>query len=193
MTNEKNKVRLVSFYYFLAGLNNKFINGIKAKVGFLLDASETSSLVIETLADAGLTVKHETIVRQKTCQVEAHTVTLGKFLLENVSIQIFFLTLLFVNNKLAFIIYSQIKNLIVLNIDDFYNIYKYRHSDIMTTHEVSYFITILLKALSETVSIPFYNPNQEENVHNEKSIDENIIILNAHTSFFLYLWFSYKE
>jgi len=49
MTNKKNKRRLVSFCYFLAGLNNKFINKIKAKVGFLLDASRTSSSTIETL------------------------------------------------------------------------------------------------------------------------------------------------
>ena len=31
LTNEKNKKRLVSFCYFLAGLNNKFINGVKAR------------------------------------------------------------------------------------------------------------------------------------------------------------------
>jgi len=49
MTNEKNKVRLVSFCYFLAGLNNKFINRVKVEVGFLLDASEISSSAIETL------------------------------------------------------------------------------------------------------------------------------------------------
>ena len=118
--------------------------------------------------------------------------TLGKFLLENMSMQIFSLALLFVNNKLAFIIYSQIENLIVLNVDDFHNIHEYHCSDTTTIHEVSHFITILLKALPETVSIPFYNPNQEGNVHNEKDIDENIIILNAHTSFFPYLWLSYE-
>jgi hypothetical protein len=28
--------------YFLAGLNNKFINGVKADVGFLLNVSGTS-------------------------------------------------------------------------------------------------------------------------------------------------------
>ncbi|RIB05838.1 hypothetical protein C2G38_2047276 [Gigaspora rosea] len=39
-----------------AGLNNKFINGVKAEVGYLLDASGASSSAIETLADAGLTV-----------------------------------------------------------------------------------------------------------------------------------------
>ena len=90
MTNEKNKARLVSFYYFLTGFNNKFINGVKAKVGFLLDASGTSSSVIEILADAGLTVRHKTIARQKTRQAEAYTVTLGKFLLENVICKYFF-------------------------------------------------------------------------------------------------------
>ena len=60
LTNEKNKKRLVSFCYFLAGLNNKF----KAEVGLLLDASGTSSSAIETLAGAGLTVRRETIARQ---------------------------------------------------------------------------------------------------------------------------------
>jgi len=54
----------------------------------------------------GLTVRREIIARQKTRQAKAHTVTLKKFLLENVSMQIFSLALLFVNNKLAFIIYS---------------------------------------------------------------------------------------
>ena len=67
MTNEKNKARLVSFYYFLTGFNNKFINGVKAKVGFLLDASGTSSSAIEILAGAGLMVRCEIIARQKTC------------------------------------------------------------------------------------------------------------------------------
>ena len=64
LTNEKNKKRLVSVCYFLARLNNKFINGVKAEVGLLLDASGTSSSAIETLAGAGLTVRRETIARQ---------------------------------------------------------------------------------------------------------------------------------
>ena len=106
MTNEKNKVRLVSFCYFLAGLNNKFINKVKAEVGFLLDASKISSSAIETLANVGLMIRCETIARQKTRQAEAHIVTLEKFLLKNINMQIFSLALLFVNNKLAFIIYS---------------------------------------------------------------------------------------
>jgi len=65
MTNEKNKKRLVSFCYFLAGLNNKFINGVKAEVGLLLDRSGTSSSTIETLAGAGLMVRRETTARHK--------------------------------------------------------------------------------------------------------------------------------
>jgi len=74
----------------------------------------------------------------------------------------------------------------------FITFYEYHHSDTTTTHEVSHFIIILLKALPETASISFYNSNQEGNVHNEKDIDENIIILNTHTSFFPYLWLSYE-
>ncbi|CAG8663745.1 812_t:CDS:2, partial [Ambispora gerdemannii] len=167
MTNEKNERRLVSFCYFLAGLNNKFINGIKAEVGLLLDRSGASSSAIETLAGAGLTIRRETIARQKARHAEAHTMTVGKFLVKN------------------------IRSLVVLNIDDFHNIHEYRRSDTTTTHEVSHFITILLKALPETASIPFYTSNQEGGVYNEKGIDENIIIPNAYISFFPYLWLSY--
>jgi len=86
MTNEKNKKRLVSFYYFLAGLNNKFINGVKVEVRFLLDVSRTSSSAIETLAGAGFTVRCETIARQKVRHAEAYTITVGEFLSENVGI-----------------------------------------------------------------------------------------------------------
>ncbi|CAG8695824.1 1493_t:CDS:2, partial [Gigaspora rosea] len=49
----------------LKGLNNKFINSIKAEVGLLLDASGAFLLAIETLAGAGLTVRHESIAKQK--------------------------------------------------------------------------------------------------------------------------------
>ena len=86
MTNKKNKRRLVLFYYFLAGLNNKFINGIKAEVGFLLDAFGTSSSTIETLASVGLTVRRITITRQKAQHSEGHTTTVRRFLINNISI-----------------------------------------------------------------------------------------------------------
>ena len=86
MTNEKNKKRLISFCYFLAKLNNKFVNEVKAEVGFLLDASGASSSAIEILAGVGFTVRRETIVRQKAWHAEVHMTTVGEFLLENVGI-----------------------------------------------------------------------------------------------------------
>jgi hypothetical protein len=79
----------------------------------------------------------------------------------------------------------------VLNVDDFHNIHEYRRSDTTTTHEVSHFITILLKALPEIASIPFHNHNQEKSIHNEEGIDAKIILQNAHSSFFPHLWLSY--
>ncbi|RIB18484.1 hypothetical protein C2G38_2184463, partial [Gigaspora rosea] len=144
MTNEKNKKRLVSFCYFLAGLNNKFINGFKAEVGFLLDASGVSSSAIETLASVGLAVRHETIARKKAQHVEVHMDTMGGFLVKN--------------NE----------NLIVLNVDDFHNIHEYRRSDTTTTHDIGHFVTILLKALPEMASVSYKNPNQEKSIHNKK-------------------------
>jgi len=47
--------------YFLAGLNNKFTNSVKADVGLLLSASGASVSAIETLANAGFTVRRETV------------------------------------------------------------------------------------------------------------------------------------
>lgn len=168
MTNEKNKKRLVSFCYFLAGLNNKFINGIKAEVGFLLDASGTSLSAIETLAGAGLTIRRITIARQKTQHSEGHAMTVGRFLTDNS------------------------ENLVVLNVDDFHNIHEYRRCDVTNTYDITHFVTILLKALPEVAPIPFYNPNnQEKNIYNEGGIDATIIISNAHTYFFPHLWLSY--
>ena len=86
MTNDKNKKRLVLFCYFLAGLNNnnKFINGVKAEIGYLLDASGISSSVIETMTGAGLTVRRMTIARQKVRYTDVHTMTVDKFISENV-------------------------------------------------------------------------------------------------------------
>ena len=75
--------------------------------------------------------------------------------------------------------------------DDFHNIHESRRSDTTTTHEVSHFVTTLLKALPGMASIPFYNPDQQQNVHNERGIDSNIIIENARSYFFSNLWLSY--
>ena len=69
MINQKNRTRLISFCYFLAGLNNKFINGVKAEVGLLLDSSETSSSAIEILSNTGLTIRREIIASHKAQHV----------------------------------------------------------------------------------------------------------------------------
>jgi len=76
--------------------------------------------------------------------------------------------------------------------DNFYNIHEYHRSDVTNTHDIAYFITILLKALLDVVFILFCNPdNQEKNVHNEEGIDANIIISNAYSFFFSHLWLNY--
>ena len=69
--------------------------------------------------------------------------------------------------------------------DDFHNIHESRRSDTTTTHVVSHFVTMLLKALPGMASIPFNNPDQEQSIHNERGIDSNIIIGN-HIFFLVY-------
>ena len=77
--------------YFFVGFNNKFTNSVKADVGFLLSASGVSASAIETLANAGLTVRRETVQRQKYQLAESHQQTVKDYITENV---IFFLFLL---------------------------------------------------------------------------------------------------
>src|SRR6266498_795977 len=50
-TNNNNKKKLVSLCYFLASINNKYINGIKVDIGSYLKTSGTSSTSIDTLAN----------------------------------------------------------------------------------------------------------------------------------------------
>jgi len=90
-TNQQNKKKLILMCYFLAGLNNKFTNSVKADVGFLLSASGASASAIETLANAGLTIRRETVQRQKHQLAESHQQTVEDYIIENV---IFFLFLL---------------------------------------------------------------------------------------------------
>jgi hypothetical protein len=86
ITNEKNKKRLVLFCYFLAGLNNKFINGIKAEIGYMLDSAGTSSSAIETFAGAGISIRRETVAKKKKKDASTHIETVGAFATEFVSI-----------------------------------------------------------------------------------------------------------
>jgi hypothetical protein len=72
VTNQQNKKKLVIICYLLAGVNNKFISGVKEDVGFLLNASGTSVLAINILANAGLTVRKETIQKQKIQLANSH-------------------------------------------------------------------------------------------------------------------------
>jgi hypothetical protein len=69
--------------YFLAGLNNKFTNSVKSDVGFLLSASASAS-TIETLANAGLTIRRETVQRQIHQLAKSHQQTVEDYIIENV-------------------------------------------------------------------------------------------------------------
>ncbi|CAB4374045.1 unnamed protein product [Rhizophagus irregularis] len=50
-TNNNNKKKLVSLCYFLASINNKYINGIKVEIELYLQTSEASATSINTLAN----------------------------------------------------------------------------------------------------------------------------------------------
>ena len=97
-TNQQNKKKLVIMCYLLAGFNNKFISDVKEDIGFLLNASGTSTSAIETLANAGLTVRKETINKQKIRLANLHQQTIKDYMLNNVFI-LFFYTFLCFNKK----------------------------------------------------------------------------------------------
>src|SRR6266540_3729397 len=64
-TNGSNKKKLVSLCYFLASINNKYINSIKADIGSYLQTSGASSSSIDTLANIGISVTRKIVNRQK--------------------------------------------------------------------------------------------------------------------------------
>ena len=84
ITNQRNKKKLVIMCYLLAGFNNKFISSVKEDVGFLLSASGASASAIETLSNAGLTVKRETVQKQKIQLANLHQQTVKDYMVDNV-------------------------------------------------------------------------------------------------------------
>ena len=60
-TNNNNKKKLVSLCYFLASINNKYINGIKVDIGSYLETSGASSSSIDTLSNIGVSVTRKTV------------------------------------------------------------------------------------------------------------------------------------
>ncbi|GES87669.1 hypothetical protein GLOIN_2v1782579 [Rhizophagus clarus] len=60
-TNNNNKKKLVSLYYFLASINNKYINGIKANIGLYLETSGALPASIDILSNIGLSVSRKTV------------------------------------------------------------------------------------------------------------------------------------
>ncbi|CAB4416091.1 unnamed protein product [Rhizophagus irregularis] len=64
-TNENNKKKLVSLCYFLASINNKYINGLKANIGSYLQTAGASSSSIDTLNNLGFSVTRKTLDQKK--------------------------------------------------------------------------------------------------------------------------------
>ncbi len=64
-TNENNKKKLVSLYYFLVSINNKYINRIKVDIGLYLQTSETSSS-IDILANMSFSNKKNSKLQKKS-------------------------------------------------------------------------------------------------------------------------------
>src|SRR2546421_11166571 len=91
--------KLISLCYFLASINNKYINGIKADIGSYLETSGTSAFSINILSNIGLLVFRRTVNRQKILISEDHQNTVNDYCLQN------------------------IKNMFILNIDDYHNIH----------------------------------------------------------------------
>ena len=72
----------------MAGLNNKFVSGVKAEIGYLLDGAGASTSSIETLAGAGLSIRCETLAKNKKKDASTHSETVGIFVTEFVSISL---------------------------------------------------------------------------------------------------------
>src|ERR1044072_7841176 len=167
-TNENNQKKLVSLCYFLASINNKYINGIKVDIGSYLQTSGASSSSIDTLANIGISVTRKTINNQKVKISSEHELFVDDYCLQN------------------------IKNMFILNIDDYHNIHRRNQPTLLQTHNIYHFVTILLNTNAKIPRIPIYSLNNFS-IHNPKGIDSELIISNFKNDFMNKLGKSYYE
>ncbi len=75
------KKKLVSLYYFLASINNKYINRIKIDIESYLQTSETSSSSIDILANIRVSVTRKIVNRKKNLISDEHQQTVDDYCL----------------------------------------------------------------------------------------------------------------
>ncbi|PKY28197.1 hypothetical protein RhiirB3_480441 [Rhizophagus irregularis] len=168
-TNENNKKKLVSLCYFLASINNKYINSFKADIGSYLQISGASSSSIDTLANIGFSITRKTVNRQKALISESHQDTVNNYCLQN------------------------IENMFILNIDDYHNhIHRRNQPTLLKTHDINHFVTILLNSNPNIPKIPFYSLNNIS-IHNPKGVDFKLIINYIDRNFMNKLGKSYYQ
>ena len=166
-TNENNKKKLVSLCYFLASINNKYINSMKADIGSYLQTSGASSSSIDTLANIGFSITRKTVNRQKNLISNEHWQTVDNYCLQN------------------------IEKMFVLNIDDYHNIHRRNMPTLLETHNIFHFVTILLNSNSNITRIPYYSNNVL--IHNSKGVDFELIIKNFENYYMSQIGKSYYE
>uniref|UniRef100_U9SNF3 Uncharacterized protein n=1 Tax=Rhizophagus irregularis (strain DAOM 181602 / DAOM 197198 / MUCL 43194) TaxID=747089 RepID=U9SNF3_RHIID len=166
-TNNSNKKKLVSLCYFLASINNKYINGIKVDIGSYLQTSGASATSIDILANIGLSVLRKTVDRQKKVISDEHEQSVDNYCLQN------------------------IEKMFVLNIDDYHNIHRRTMPSLLETHNIFHFVTILLNSNPNISKIPYYSNNIS--LHNPKGIDFKLIIEKFENHFMNQIGKSYYE
>ncbi|PKB97800.1 hypothetical protein RhiirA5_432477 [Rhizophagus irregularis] len=166
-TNNSNKKKLVSLCYFLASINNKYINGIKVDIGSYLQTSGASAASIDTLANIRLSVLRKNVDRQKKVISDEHEQSVDNYCLQN------------------------IEKMFVLNIDDYHNIHRRTTPSLLETHNIFHFVTILLNSNPNISKIPYYSNNIL--LHNPKGIDFKLIIEKFENHFMNQIGKSYYE
>ncbi|PKY58932.1 hypothetical protein RhiirA4_513897 [Rhizophagus irregularis] len=166
-TNNNNKKKLVSLCYFLASINNKYINGIKVEIGSYLQTSGASATSIDTLANLGLSVTRKTVDRKKKIISDEHEQSVDNYCLQNM------------------------EKIFILNIDDYHNIHRRTKPSLLETHNIFHFVTILLNSNSNIPRIPYCSNNIL--IHNPKGIDPKLIIEKFENHFMNQIGKSYYE
>ena len=166
-TNNNNKKKLVSLCYFLASINNKYINGIKVEIGSYLQTSGASATSIDTLANLGLSVSRKTVDRKKKIISDEHEQSVNNYCLQNM------------------------EKIFILNIDDYHNIHRRTKPSLLETHNIFHFVTILLNSNFNISRIPYCSNNIL--IHNPKGIDSKLIIEKFENHFMNQIGKSYYE
>ncbi|CAG8514202.1 17191_t:CDS:1 [Cetraspora pellucida] len=159
--------QLLLICYILCDICNKFIINVKHNLALYLDSTDTDNSTINALAELGIISMSQTVWHKKKEISESHMDT--------------------INNHLE----KYHETSMVLNIDDYYNIYTNHVPKSSKMLTLTHMATILLNLINATLPIPINFNNIS--IHNPKLVNADSLKVDLENRFIELLEMPFNE